>query len=384
MIKALTKKLLIVLLLTLAVGQLASADVRNYRYDGNMPFIKMMLSMMSAMGMIDRVPSDGLNGGYYPQSRWGGQNGRYGNSPFQRSPWMSSPWMNAPGLDHYGSAWNDDRWGEPRWGILPVDSYSPYNNSAYGYPRDVSPWSSSELSGWVDEPWETSSWNPEAQKRSQQAQPLANQPQQQVTQAPVANPGYREGQPMRNTPAGSQQVGQAQYDSQNNRQNERRNEPQAYSRSPLSKLSPPQQYRTEQYPAQQYPEQSRRQYETRANNQSPPAHRPASKPPRNSVKQKPCVTEYCGLKKPNINGFWVTQDGEMLGIKNNEFLWSDGEKRRLSGRMKIDNEYLIFNVEGSKSLMHFKYKISGNRLLTMQPDGKIREFARMSRDGYFY
>ncbi len=110
--------------------------------------------------------------------------------------------------------------------------------------------------------------------------------------------------------------------------------------------------------------------------------KPAKKSARNKLRQKPCITDFCGLKKPNLDGLWVAQDGEMLGIKNNRYLWSDSSSRYLTGKIKIQNEYLLANIDGYDRLMRFKYKLAGNHLLTMQPDGKIREFTRMRADQY--
>jgi len=78
----------------------------------------------------------------------------------------------------------------------------------------------------------------------------------------------------------------------------------------------------------------------------------------------------------------VAQDGEMLCIKNKRYLWTDGASRYLTGQLKVQNEYLLANVDGHEKLMRFKYKLSGNHLLTMQPDGKIREFVRTPNNRY--
>lgn len=72
----------------------------------------------------------------------------------------------------------------------------------------------------------------------------------------------------------------------------------------------------------------------------------------------------------------------MLGIKNKKYLWSDGQSRYLTGRFKVENEYLLASVEGSEKLMRFKYKLAGNHLLTMRPDGTIREFIRRPINPY--
>jgi len=84
-----------------------------------------------------------------------------------------------------------------------------------------------------------------------------------------------------------------------------------------------------------------------------------------------------------LKGLWVAQNGELLGINNQKFLWSDGTERYITGQIKIQNEYLLARVEGKEQLMRFKYKLAGDHLLTMQPDGVIREFIRMSPEQFY-
>ena len=67
----------------------------------------------------------------------------------------------------------------------------------------------------------------------------------------------------------------------------------------------------------------------------------------------------------------------MLGVKNKRYLWSDSNERYLTGELLIENEYLLTSVDGHEKIMRFKYKFAGNHLLTMTPDGTIREFVRI-------
>lgn len=344
--------LLAVLLLFTAAG--ARAEVRYYQYDGNLPFIQMMLNMMVAMGILDRLPSNGLYGlpygspygyGGSPWSAFSGSDyysnpyrralalrglspysayGGYGDNPFLRSPWLASPWSSPLAANGI--------WGSPRWGVLPTDSYAP----GYAY---ASPWLSpyNDLTeGWVNEPWETSPWNPDARTSSMQQQ--NNAPTQQNSARNMN---------------GAQQAARQQG----------RPQAQAYANSPLAKLTPPAQQSAQ---SRSQPQQQR---------QSQSAYPP--------VRQKPCVTDFCGLKKPDINGLWVSRNGEMLGIRNDHFLWSDGTSRYLSGRIKLKNDYLLARVDETSTgpvanaqIMQFRYKLAGDRLLTMQPDGVIKEFVR--------
>ncbi|MCK4704465.1 MAG: hypothetical protein KAT90_03200, partial [Gammaproteobacteria bacterium] len=104
-----TKILTFILLLMFSSSQMVSAGPKLYKYDGKMPFVQMMLSMMVAMGIIDRYPT----------------NGRYGlsSSPYSRfnNPYMSSPWSRT-GLND--PSYDAPLWGNPSWGVLPMESYT--------------------------------------------------------------------------------------------------------------------------------------------------------------------------------------------------------------------------------------------------------------------
>lgn len=292
MLKFFVKNMLFVLLLLITGNRFVSADVRNYQYDGGMPFVQMMLEMMTTMGMLDRVP---VNGIYNRHGR-----SRYLNSPWSRSYLNANRWNNWNDNRWNGNRWNSnswndggwgdnglggtswsDKWGDPTWGVLPPESYA--------------------LSDWVGEPWEDSSWN-----------------------------------------------SQRQMEQKNNSFSEDDINPS--NQSPLARLVQPEQPAT-----------------------------PISK----ELRQKPCVTSFCGLKKPNLNGLWVSETGEMLGIKDNRYLWSDGESRYLTGWIKVQNEHLLASIEEHPQLMRFKYKHSGDYLSTMDANGVIREFVRMSVAQYY-
>lgn len=277
MIKIRAKRLLSVLLLMFVSSQYVHAEIKTYQYDGKLPFVQMMLNMMVAMGILDRVPG----------------NGYYGINRFSGSPWSSSSWRD----DGYGVAGTP--WGSPSWGVLPPESYS--------------------LNGWVNEPWETSSWNDQRQ--------LA-----QSNNAATQNNNY-----------------------------DNTDRTHAVS-SPPTRVD-----RQDNESPKQVPPQSTAQKQSSE---------------KGSVDQKLCVTDFCGLKKPDLNGLWVSHDGEMLGIKNKSYLWSDGDSRYLTGKIKTQNEYLLTSIDGYQGLMRFKYKLSGDRLLTMQEDGRVREFVRMSANQY--
>ena len=400
MVKTLSKLIFFVLLLTVMASQIARAEVKLYRYDGKLPFIRMMLGMMDAMGVIDRVPANGAYGGYggYPSSPWsnssnpymralamrgiypGSSSSLYNNpyrknlyrddvytsNPFTRSPWLQSPWSQYGGGYGAGAPHSSPLWGSPDWGVLPSQSYSTYDYP--GYPQSY--WSSSDLDGWVNEPWETSPWNPDAKitdKSTQTQAPQLNVPLVQNFNfgAPEnEQPDDKHSSSLNNLPHGS-----------------------VKNRSPLSKMAPPRQSGQQSsgppVAQQRRPSPLHKKIMPQPGMQQSRTQHPGTQQPRREIRQKPCVTEFCGLKKPNLNGLWVAQNGEMLGVNEQKFLWSDGVERYLSGQIKIQNEYLLARVEGREQLMRFKYKLAGDHLLTMQPDGVIREFIRMSPEQYY-
>ena len=394
------------ILMMLSVSQPASGEIKLYQYDGKLPFAQMMLNMMVAMGVLDRIPTHGPYAGYglhtYPGASWSSYSNPYtralalrgiypgysylgssylrnlyGNSaylrslygnnynlnnPFIRSPWLQSPWsMSAFDSSPYASS----LWSNPNWGVLPYDSTSPYD-VVNGTMWDEPIWSRSEIDRWVNEPWsddswETSSWNPDADRNR-----ATGKPQAAVNQTAPLIQNFNYGTP----PDLHQGV-------QDSRQGGQR----SYSRSPLSKLAPPVYQSRPQQPATTDRKPSRLSpLHKRMGQDYSEVYAPPPKKKKSSQQRYPgpaCVTEFCGLMKPDLDGLWVAQNGEMLGIKDDRYLWSDGHSRYLTGHMKIQNEYLLANVDGHDQLMRFKYKLAGNHLMTLQPNGTVQEFARI-------
>ena len=303
MLKNLARTTIFALLLLVLSGQFVYAQTKIYQYDGKLPFVQMMLNMMTAMGILERLPNN-LAYGY---------NGLSGAS---LSPWAryNNPVNNTAAI-----------WGSPDWGVLPVESYAHNYYSPYGSRR-----STDDLSGWVNESWETSQWNSKAKSQ----RPSENRGQ---TTAPIVqNFSYNVIDPPEE-------------------KNARKN-----NQSPLAKISP-----SNSSLKKQGLQRNRRSVLSKT-----------------FSKQKPCITDYCGLKKPSLNGLWVAQNGEMLGVKNHRYLWSDSKSRYLTGLIKVQNEYLLANVDGYNQLMRFKYKLAGNRLLAVQPDGQVHDFVRMPVNQY--
>lgn len=357
---------------SLLCGSVSAASNRYYHSDNTSPFVKMMLVMMDAMGILDRVPygSYGRYGNAYspysvsPWNRYAGNSftgSRWGQTPWSNSPWSGSPW------GYRDPAGYSPIWGSPDWGVLPVEYYN-YNNYAPYSTR----WSSEELSDWVKEPWEESEWNPGA-RRSTDSSPV--DPDQHDSQpVPIVqnfNLNVAEDAVMKKDRDAKPQVdGGVRPEGRRNKRPDTvaRDDQSRPVDSPLARL-----HRSQPQAAPVRRPDSfdgRRQQRERSDRVSADRQRAGAR------HQKPCITDFCGLKKPYIDGLWVAQDGEMLGIKNGRYLWTDGESRYLTGQLKMQNEYLLAKVDGYDRVMRYKYKLAGDYLLTMQQDGKIREFMR--------
>jgi hypothetical protein len=391
MLRALFKIIITIMLLNgLSIGPLR-AEVRLYQYDGKLPFVQMMLNMMVAMGILDRVPARGYYGAGYGSSPYtnpylralmlrgynpgmagvGGWDSMYGNNPFLSSPWLGSPWTigSWSGTDLFGgdtwtgNNWNgynnnlysSPLWGTPSWGVLPTDDYAMLD-----MPYD-SPWRDYEIDRWAQEPWDDVDAYP---RRSASARDNAGRA---ASEQPIVLNNIITTQPALSD-AGAVVPGM---------------------QTPLSKLAPPDERESEPKHRSKKSEHSERlqasplyKYSQRAGKYVPA---PQAEQRKFLHPNEPlCVTPFCGLKKPDLNGLWVSQTGEMLGIKNDRYLWSDGDTRYLTGHMKIQNEYLLANVEGHDSLLRFKYKLADDHLLTLRPDGTISQFVRVPVNSYSY
>ena len=80
----------------------------------------------------------------------------------------------------------------------------------------------------------------------------------------------------------------------------------------------------------------------------------------------------------SLNGLWVGPEGEMLGVKNDQFLWTDGRDQHMSGLMNVTEDHVVANIDGSNRQISYDYKVQGNELLTKDAGGVIRNYRRYS------
>ena len=90
-----------------------------------------------------------------------------------------------------------------------------------------------------------------------------------------------------------------------------------------------------------------------------------------------CQDERCERNRlSSLDGVWVTQHGEILGVKEGRFLWSDGKTRYLTGTFNRKENEFALKVDQSEYVMAYQYAINGNRLQTRDNNGVIRRFVR--------
>lgn len=78
-----------------------------------------------------------------------------------------------------------------------------------------------------------------------------------------------------------------------------------------------------------------------------------------------------------LEGLWVTEDGEYLGLRDNEFLWTDGQELYEKGTISATADTLVARSEGSSSTVSYRYRLGEDELLTVGQDGKMREYTRV-------
>ena len=95
-----------------------------------------------------------------------------------------------------------------------------------------------------------------------------------------------------------------------------------------------------------------------------------------------CLTTPC-IKASALDGVWISSTGEMLGIKRNRILWSDGGENHVSGVFAAAPDYLIVQLNGSSRKLPYEYHLQGNQLKLKDAQGKIRRFYRLPGSNYY-
>jgi len=78
-----------------------------------------------------------------------------------------------------------------------------------------------------------------------------------------------------------------------------------------------------------------------------------------------------------LNGLWIGDNGAMLGIRGNRFLWYDDNNQYAKGQLVKSPTMMKARIEGSATVVRYHYQLHGNELVIMSRDGKMHTFNRM-------
>ncbi len=408
------------LLLTLGLAGTVVANTKYYQYDGKLPFVEMMLNMMVVMGILDKIPPQYMNG----YGRYGSQYGNmaYLNNPIYRNALLKQRGLNPMGLNSFGmdpltmSSLGMSPFGMNSMGLSPMGMNSlglnPLSLNALKLNRLKSRYPGLSQQGLrqlglnnlalnslsLDQqrsPWSESPWD-NALLGSFPSSSITDEPfvdddafQYRYSDEPYFKRTYNRRKARGYSPL-------SKYADQP--------EPRRRAYSPLSKLTDRESRgrlddepyydgrhddRYDDRRGDRYDEQTEARYA-----RDDPWQQDDSYNQGVYTEGSPCVTELCGLGKytqppaytniPDLHdgpllldGLWITDTGEMLGIKAQRFLWSDGDSRYLTGRIQALQDTLIASVDGDERVMSFQYRLENNRLLTQDPSGLVRVFTRV-------
>ena len=385
------KIIITTVLLSALLAPLGSAEARlkYYRYNDNIPMVEMSLNMMVAMGVLEPIPGrlvyDGnpynrfatsrygrySDSSYYyptraryssrhryyddfrgepirPYSRYSRSRYGYGYTPWE--PYRDDYWDNRY-YSQGDSPW-DSPWGYPRSrrGYSAWDS--PWS-SGWGSPWDsagYSPWGSAGYSPWSN-PWYSSGMNPWAST-------LLN---------PWTSPyGYLGGLPLIQgyTPVPVlPESGAGDY----------------YPGSRLNQADP-QSWQNYERPGFKPHKTSWRQGARQNSRQYSHMNRPA----RARYRPLPARAEYArneGSREfdtsfQQLNGLWIDDNGEMLGIRGDRFLWNDNN-RYARGQLIKSPTMMEARIRETRTVVRFRYRLKGNEMVILSRDGRTRTFHRM-------
>lgn len=348
----------------LVVTTNVEARLKYYRYNSNIPMVEMSLNMMVAMGVLEQIPRQLVHDGnpysrlttaqYGPYSRnlYGYPiNSRYYNnrlydsylggltSPYSRN--YGSPYGYTPGnlrggawgnqwSNQWGSPWSNqwgDQWSNPWSGAYGNQPYRSWNypSGSLGGNQFNNPWGSSWNNQWMN-PW-TSPWS------NTMTNPFSG-PFGGMGGWPVT-PGYSSMPMSPNSVFGG---------------NRSRNNPLRSGRPVLIK------YRKEDGSIGNRPPSFR--HTSRAGHRNGEYRTNSRKSDR------------------RLDGIWVGDTGETLGIRGSDFLWHDGKNQYVNGKLSKSPTTIQVMIDGANEVVRYRYKFLRNQLVIMSMDGKVRRFSR--------
>ena len=333
----------------LAAAGTVEARLKYYRYNDNIPMVEMSLNMMVAMGVLEPIPSRLVYDGNPYNRLVSDRAGRYSRASY------NYPRSGLSSRYRYNDYWDE-----------PVRPYRRYSRSRYGYEPDL--WDHSWADHW-DAPRNTSwgRWN--SPRYSSWDSPWYSNWGSRGAYSPWTsqwdNPWYRSGV----NPWSNQWT--MPWSSPYGYSNSWPIMP-GYSSIPLlpNELLDDSWRNTMPYQFEEPASQINGNNGARGQKTSW-----SSRPSRYTYKR----ISQRGRSNTNyrrLNGLWIDNNGEMLGIRDNQFLWYDNN-RYAKGQLIKSPTMMEARISENRTVVRFRYKLKGNEMVIMSRDGKMRSFSRM-------
>ncbi len=348
------KTIITTVLLSTLLAPLSNVEARlkYYRYNNNIPMVEMSLNMMVAMGVLEPIPSRLVHDGNPYNRLVRARSGRYSRSPYTYAGYSSR------------SRYYDDYWDEPaspyrrysrsRYDYLsdPWDRYrgdyrySPKYSSWYGPWADR--WSSPWYSGW-DSPWDTAGYDRWKNPWSNPWYGGGMSPWGSAWSSQWMNPwyspyGYLGGLPFTQGYTGLPIL------------------PDSLLGDDTSRIKP--------YPSDEPSQQIEKKNGFKAQETSW-----STRPSRAGYSRNNHRTGN-NRNYQQLNGLWIDDNGEILGIRGNRFLWYDNN-RYAKGQLIKSPTMMEARIRETKTVIRFHYKQHNNEMVIVSRDGKTRTFNRM-------
>ena len=401
----------------LAMAGTVEARLKYYRYNDNIPMVEMSLNMMVAMGVLEPIPSrlvhDGnpyhrmVNASYGPYSRSGYST--YPERSHRYSNYRYNDYLDGP-IDPYGSyygGYNDRHYGS-RYGYSPdYPRYRTWGNQ-WDSPRADrlsnqwdGPWGNTWNSPWdyqQGNPWNSTWGSPSGnQWNNPWNSGWGNQWGNQLSNPWNSGWGNQWGNQLSNpwnSGWGNQWGNQWNNPWNSGRGNQWGNQwnnpwmnpwssqtgysgawpyTQGYSSLPLSPgvnsgddWSKNNSYQSDDA-SRQYPVKDGYKAEKTSWSAYPSSlsHRRSGHRTLNNRPHR------------KLNGLWIGDNGAMLGIRGNRFLWYDDNNQYSKGQLVKSPTMMKARIEGSTTVVRYHYQLHGNELVIMSSDGKMHTFNRM-------
>ncbi len=341
----------VMLLISLVLASNVEARLKYYRYNANIPMVEMSLNMMVAMGVLEQIPGRLVHDGNPYNRSVSARHGRY--SRYSRHSY------DYPLTTRYSDDYLDDYLSDDYWGG-PISPYSRYSDELYGYSsypryrsrgsRWDSPWGSRWGNRW-DDPryggWGNQQYSPWGNAWKYQMMNPWSSPWADTLVNPYSGLyGNLGGLPLTPGYQGLPSSPDSMF-SDNQPGNDSSNSGGPALKQPGNKNG----YSVDEISWSGYPSSTGfRRSAHAANSRSP----------------------YQG-----INGLWIGESGEMLGLRGNNFLWYDGNEQYAIGDLLKSPTMMQASADGSGKVFRFHYKLMGNQLVTISKSGKISTYNRM-------